>query len=160
MIFSVDEIFNLLNFAFRIGLVIYVIRYYVVGKIVQQIGQEKFEINSLRQQYTMWREKSADVVKRMKEEEQDFLTMQEKFIVWDRQITLAASKRKADCATRQSKINDSAHFKLQSFGRRNLMKAELPKIIMDTTQDLQKKFKEDSSLGHEYISKILDGLQG
>jgi hypothetical protein len=160
MIFSVNEIFNVLNFGLRIGLVIYVIRRYVVGSIVQQIGQEKFEITSLRQQYTMWREKSADVVKKMKEEEQDFLMMQEKFTIWDRQITLAVSKRKADCLQRQSKIHKSANLKLQSFKRRKLMQAELPEIIMQTTKDLQKKFQDNSSLGHEYMSKIVDGLQG
>lgn len=160
MIFSVDEIFNVLNFVLRIGLIVYVVRRYVVGKIVQQIGQEKFEITSLRQQYTMWREKFAEVVQKMKEEEQDFLTMQEKFIIWDRQVTLVTSQRKVSCTQRQGKIEHSTSLKLQSFGRRKLMKAELPKIITHTTQDLQKKFKEDSALGHEYISKILDGLQG
>ncbi len=160
MTFTIDGIFKVLNLVMRVGLIVYVVKRYVVSQVIQKIGQEKFEITSLRQQYTMWREKSADISKKMEEEQQVFFAMQEKFAVWQQRIALRFSQKKAACQLRQKKIDDCIARKHQSIGRRQLVQRQLPEIIEQATQDLQKKFKEDKALGQKYISKVLDGLQG
>jgi len=160
MTFTVDEVFKVLNLGIRIWLIAYVIKRYVVDQVTQKIKEEGFEITSLRQQYTMWREKSADVSKKMQEEQQVFFTMQDKFVAWQRDIDLKKAKKRAECVLRQKKIEDCVARKYESIWHRQLVQTELPEIVDHTAVVLQKKFKEDSALGRKYISDVLDGLQG
>jgi len=160
MTFSVDEVFKILNFVVQGSLAAYIVRRYVVGQIVQYMGQEKYEIATLRQQYTLWREKHADIAVKMKEEQEVFLVMQEKFAIWDKQVKMVAAQEKSLCLERQKKTDESVARKLETIQRRQLIQAEFPEIIAQVTQGLQQSFKDDKVVGQKYISKVLDGLQG
>ena len=158
MTFSVDEIFKVLNLLMRIGLVVYVIKRYVINEIKLHITQEKKEIDLLQQQRTKLRQECENIEKTMKAEQTTFQTMQEKFTAWDSIVKAAALQEQAMCQERQKMMNLLSVRKLESVQRLHVIQTEIPAIISQTAHDLQQTFQGDTALGQKYITKVLDAL--
>ncbi|MCX5923995.1 MAG: hypothetical protein NTZ68_01020, partial [Candidatus Dependentiae bacterium] len=114
MTFSVDEIFKFLNVLLRIGLVIYLVKRYAVGKIMQYMAQEKNEIDVLQQQRAQLRLECDTVDQTIKNDLIVFQAMQEKFVAWDKSVKSAALQEQALCAERQKTMIALANHKLES----------------------------------------------
>ena len=158
MNFSVDELFKVLNLLMRIGLVVYIIKRYVIGQIVLYITQEKNEIDLLQQQRARLKQESESIEKTMKTDEIAFQVMQEKFVLWDNTVKATHAQEQMLCQERQKTMNILTRRKLESLQRRHLIQTEISGIISQTARDLEQTFQSDTALGQKYITKVLDAL--
>ena len=159
MTFLVDDVFKVINFVVEVGLIVYLVRRYGLIEIKNGIGAEKGILSNLSQQYTLWREKYADVSKKMKKNEEVFATMSEKFAMWNDKVAQAADKQLKICEQLQETAAENAFYKMKTIQHKALIHKELPEILAVVTQDLKQQFRNDNQLGRAYIQRVLDDLK-
>jgi len=154
----VDFIFNILNLLVRVGLVIFLIRKYVVHRIRQSITHEKEVVNILDEQYGNLKDSCNAVESNLKTQEQLYHELQAKFALWDRAVAVELEQQKQKCVLQEKKMQAQIEKKQQYVQHRYIMEKELPGLLHDVRQTVRQEFQQDQTLGKSYITKVLRAL--
>lgn len=158
MNFSVDFVFNFLNLAVRIGLVVFVIKRYVIANIAQSIFQEKEDLFYLKKQHKELEQSCDIILSQIQHDEKAFAALRLKFERWHQQVDSQETQEKIVCTQRQQKIEQAIVQKMKYVHHRKLIETQVPNVLANVTQTLQKKFQEDKNLGKKYQTQLLDAL--
>jgi hypothetical protein len=159
MIISVDNFFNILNLLARIGIVIYLIKRFVIGSVAKSIVLEKQDLQFLKQQEEQFLQECKTIEARIAQDQKAFAVLQEKFNIWNKQEDHVALQEKALCAQRQKNIEITTLKKIKYLQHRKCVEIEVPHILQNVHTTLQKKFAQDQSLGKKYQTKVLQALE-
>lgn len=154
----VDTIFNILNLLVRVGLVIFLIRKYVMHRIAQSIVNEKEALNMLEQQHGQIKESSSAVERNIKHQEQLYDDLRAKFVVWQESVSRTLRQDQQKCLVQQKKMQLQIEKKQQYVQRRHIIEQELPELLAQTVFTLRQEFEQDKTLGKTYITKVLRAL--
>ncbi len=156
----IDTIFNCINFAARVGVVIYVIKKYIAPKISSSIVYEQESLKILERQHDELKSQSNEVDKQLKDQEQLYFDLQSKFELW--QASLAKEQEEYDRISKdyEQKLAYQFEKKQQYVHRKTLIEQEFPILLKKVEKDLQEKIKKNPELGKKYMTNILDLTQG
>lgn len=154
----IDIIFNGLNLLLRIGLVVFLVRKYMVHRILQSIRNEKEAINVLDEKYGEIKDSCNAIETSLKIQEQLYHDLQLKFGLWEQAVIVQKQQEEQKCAVQLKKIQEQIEKKHQYVQRRYIIEKELPGMLLETQQTLRQKFKQDQNLGKTYITKVLRAL--
>ncbi|MBI2344613.1 hypothetical protein HYV10_00885 [Candidatus Dependentiae bacterium] len=156
----IDTIFNCMNLAARIGVVVYLIKKYIVPKISSSIIYQKESLKILEQQHRELKGQVTDIEKQIKDQEQLYFDLQAKFVLW--QVALEKEQQEYDraCKEYEQKLAYQLERKQQHTERRALIKNELPAILKKVKKDLQDLTKKDPRIGKRYMQNLLDYAVG
>lgn len=155
---SVDELFNILNLAARVGLVVYLMRRYGVGKIQLAIVHEKTDLEMMQQQHTKLRESSAQVAEQIKQDEQSFVQLQSKFETWNQQVAKTEQQQQFEHQQRQQRIESLLEKKMEYLQRRQLIEVEVAQLLQQAEKRLQQQFANSADLGKKYRTKLMEKM--
>jgi hypothetical protein len=155
---SVDTNFNIINLAARAGLVIFLIRKYLVHRIRQSLVYEQQEISLLQQQQAHLREACGDLERNMKQQEQEYDRLQAKFVIWQQHVAKALEQERDYCVGQESKMQAHMEKKQQYIKHRFIIEHEFSGLLHESEKKLQLKFNQDKALGKAYITKVLRAL--
>ena len=153
---SIDQFFKVLNLTVSIGLAIYLIKRYVLVRIKNMIFQEKQTISDLKNQHVQLKESCQKISEQIERDEKDFAELSKKFEIWHEKIKEQEMQEQNLCMQRQQKIENSMLQKMNYLQRQKFMASQVPALLSDALQALQKKFDADKSLGKKYQTKLLD----
>jgi hypothetical protein len=156
----IDTIFNCINFAARVGIVIYLIKKYVTPKITSSIIYEKESIKILERQHDELRSQSNEVDKHIKDQEQLYFDLQSKFELWQASLVQEQQEYDRTCKDYEQKLAYQFEKKQQYAHRKMLIEQEFPVLFEKIEKDLQEKIKKDPQLGKKYIKDLLDFTEG
>lgn len=156
----IDTIFNCINFAARVGIVIYLIKKYIAPKVTSSITYEKESLKILEQQHDELKNQSNEVDKQIKNQEQLYFDLQTKFELWQACLVKEQQEYDRACKDYEQKVAYQFEKKQQYAYRRMLIKEEFPILFEKVEKDLQEKIKKDPQLGKKYIQELLDFAQG
>lgn len=157
---TVDAIFNWLNFIARIGIVIFLIRRYVVARVQKSILLERQDLQQLEKQHEQYGQACSVIEKNMKDQERVFEDLQKKFQIWQQQIALQHAMYQQHCAEHQHKLKQQCEKKQYLVQRRKILEAELPIFLSQCRVNLQEKFKKDTDRAVAYSDKIIEQISG
>lgn len=159
MIISVDNVFNVLNLMARIGIVIYLLKRFVIGTVAKSIVIEKENLQYLKQQEQQLLQECKTIEEQIAQDQKAFIVLQEKFKIWNQQEDRIALQEKAVCAQRQKNIETTTLKKIKYLQHRKCIEIEAPNILQKVHTALQQKFAQDQNLGKKYQTKVLQALE-
>lgn len=156
---SVDLCFNILNLAVRVGLVAFLIKRYIVGRVQKLIFQEKQDLLDLKDQHAQLRESCNKISKQMQQDEVAFALLRAKFEIWHQKVKQQELQEKNACILRQQKIEILALQKIKHLQQRRFVAMQVPNLLCNVAQKLQKEFMNNKIFGKQYQIKLLDVLE-
>jgi hypothetical protein len=154
----VDTIFNFINFAARIGLVIYIIRKYVVRLVSNAITYEQESFKLLESKYQDIKIHSHQIEKNIEEQEQLYFDLQKKFVIWKSSIEQQQAQYEKKCSEREKIARLLFEKKQENIQRKFLLQQELPNVLAQVQNDIQVQINKDQQLGKNYIQNIMTHL--
>jgi hypothetical protein len=156
---TVDFVFSWINLLVRIGVVVYVVKKYLINRIVAGIRQEQHELKYLKEQHVALQGICKKIEQQIQEDELAYESMQKKFAIWNEVVKNQADRELLICQTRQEQIKKHAILKSAFTKRRNFMQTQVPVLLQETMQLLQNQFKKDAASGKTYQTKVLKALE-
>jgi hypothetical protein len=155
---SIDFCFNVLNLMLRIGIAAFLIKRYVVGSMQKLMMQEKQDLLELNEEHAQRYEACNKISKQMEQDEAAFARLRSKFKTWHEQVAEQELQEKNECLQRQKKVEALTLQKIKYLQNRRLIEKQVPDLLHNVMQTLQKNFQEDKLLGKRYQTKLLDAL--
>ena len=155
---TVDTIFNFINVAARIGIVIYLIRKYAIRFVSNSIAYEQESINLLEYKYRDIKEHSQKIEKNIQEQEQLYLDLQKKFMLWKQTIEEEQLEFAKVCLEHEKTAQVLFEKKQKNLERKFILQQELPIVLVQLQNDIQKQIKQEPQLGKNYIQNIMTSL--
>jgi hypothetical protein len=156
----IDTIFNYINFAVRVGIVIYIIKKYVAPKIASSIIYEKESLKILERQHDELKSQSGEVDKQLKDQEQLYFDLQSKFEFWQASLLQEQEEYDRTCKDYEQKLAYQFEKKQQYAYRKMLIQEDFPILFKKVEIELQEKFKKDPQLGKKYMNDLLALTKG
>lgn len=156
----IDTIFNGINLAVRVGIVVYLIKKYIAPKISSSIVYEKESLKILEQQQRDLKNQSLEIERQIKEQETLYFDLQNKFVAWQSALAKEQQEYERFCKEYEQKLVYQLEKKQRYAERKVLIQNELPTLLEKTTKDLQNKIKQDPSIGKKYLQDLLDIAAG
>jgi len=154
----IDSIFNFINFAVRIGLVIYIIKKYVVRSVSNAIVYEQESIKLLESKYQDIKTHSQQIEKNIQDQEQLYFDLQKKFAIWKSTIEQEQVEFEKKCVEREEIAQALFEKKRRNIQRKFILKHELPLLLDQVKNDIKVDIKKDQQLGKKYIQNIMTHL--
>lgn len=151
----VDFIFNFINFAARIGLVVYVVRKYLVRSISNAISYQQESIKLLEDKYQDIKLQSQQIEKNIHSQEQLYFDLQKKFSIWKNVIDQEQVQFEKTCLEREATTRALFERKRKNIEQKSLLKQELPIVLAQLQKDIQLQIAKDQQLGKDYMQNIL-----
>ncbi|MBP6892401.1 hypothetical protein KBB68_02360 [Candidatus Babeliales bacterium] len=159
MIISVDNFFNVLNLIAHIGIVIFLLKRFVIGNLAKLIVLEKQDLVYFKKQEQEYLQKCKMIEEQIAQNQKTFETLQQKFKIWNQQADQFTLQEKAVCLQRQKNIEMSTLKKIKYLQHRKFIDIEVPHILQNVHKALQQKFEQDQSFGKKYQTKVLQALE-
>ena len=156
----IDTIFNGINFAARVGVVIYLIKKYIAPKVRSSIIYEQESLKIVERQYGDFKDQSNEIDKQIKNQEELYFDLQNKFELWQASLVQEQKKYDSFCKDYEQKLAYQFEKKQQHAHRKTLIQQEFPVLFKKIEQELQQKIEKDPELGKKYIKNLLDFTQG
>ncbi len=154
-----DFIFKALNFLLIAGIVVYVIRRFGISFIVDSMRTEKKERVLLQEHYETLVQEHQTIHDEIQEQDQTYKEMQKKFYVWEQVVKRKSDHQEQLLEKRKQIVGQKYSQKIQKLQQRRLIKKELPRVMQECVQDLEKTFKTDSAKRKLYISQLVSFLE-
>jgi hypothetical protein len=154
----VDAIFNVINFVARIGIVIYIVRKYVVRLVRNSITYEQESIKLLEEKYQDIKNTSHQIEKNIQEQEQLYFDLQKKFGMWKSSIDQEQIEFEKACINYEKTAQILFEKKQKNIQRKFVFQQELPVLLVQLEDDIKKEIKQNPQLGKNYIQNIMANL--
>ncbi len=154
----IDSVFNFINFAVRIGLVIFIIRKYVVRSVSSAILYEKESMKLLESKYQDIKAHSQQIEKNIQDQEQIYFELQKKFMAWKNLIDQEQIQFEKKCLEREKIAHALFEKKRKNIQRKFILKQELPIVLEQLQNDIRSEIHKDQQLGKRYIQNIMTHL--
>lgn len=154
----IEFIFNGINLIARIGVVIYIVRKYVVRAVSDAIFYQQESIKILENKYQDIKAKSHEIEKNIHDQEQLYFDLQKKFITWQNCINSEQEKFEKDCFEREKIAKLLFEKKQKNLERKTIFQKELPAVLDQVQHDIQIELQKDQKLGKDYIQNIMTHL--
>lgn len=151
----VDTIFNCINLAARIGIVVYLIRKYMVRFVANSISYELESAKLLDNKCKNIKEHSKKVEKKIQDQEKLYLDLQKKFATWKQSIDQQELDFQSDCLRREKIAKMLFEQKQKNIERKIILQHELPVLLGQLQDDIQAQVKQDQELNKKYIQNIM-----
>lgn len=156
----IDTVFNCINLAARIGIVMYILKKYVVPKITSSIIYEKESLKILERQHDEFKDQSREVDKQLKDQEELYFDLQSKFELWQASLVQEQQEYDRICKNHEQKLAYQFEKKQQYAHRKMLIQEDFPNLLQKVEKDLQEKIKKNPQLGKKYMKDLLELVQG
>lgn len=155
MTFSVDVLFQILNFLVVCIGVVYIVKRYGILYIVSSMRLKRHKQEELHRQYENLLQQCDSIKLQVQEIEHSYVSMQEKFDVWQTKVQQEHMKERATLLGCEQKLQAKQLIKLQSLQQQQIIEQQLPKILQDVSDNLQATFEKKSALQQEYTAQLL-----
>lgn len=159
MTITVDSIFRILNFCVTMGAIVYIVRRFGVLYTISAMREEKQRVLNLNQEYKQLQKEFVELDHLVKEQEKNYVAMEEKFHTWQQVIQKQEEDQQQLFATRAASIGKKQNQKLQSLQKRRLIKEQLPGIVQESVEELQKSFDNDVQKRKQYTKNLIAFLK-
>ncbi len=155
---TVDHVFNLINLLVRLGLIIYIVKKYIIGSITTSIYLEKQDLINLQNRQNLLVDKQRKVLLQIKQDQQIFDTLHAKFQIWDEKVQKKLIKDQQTCQARQDAIFKAGSARAEYLQKQTLIQHQVPELLNQVTQHLQDQFAKDPLLSKKFNQKLLQTL--
>lgn len=153
--FPINTLFNVLNLMTRIGLIIFVIKKYVIPYLQRAMSLQQQDLEFLEKKHVGFKNDCKELEQNLFNQEIFYNDLHEKFGIWQNKIAQMDLISAQKCQELEKKAAEKYLLQQTFLEQQKIIQQQLPTILSESMTNLHEKFDNNQDLALQYRAKIL-----